>query len=55
MVTERKAMMTVEAVRVTAPVTALVSAGSVGMGLGVGVVGGGTMQELLSAFMTVPI
>jgi hypothetical protein len=52
---ERKMMMTVEAVLEMALVTALVTAGRVGMGRGVGVVGAGTRHELLSDFITVPI
>ena len=38
----------------TAPATALVAGSKVGIGLGVGVVGGGTIHELLSDFITVP-
>ena len=38
------------------PVVTVLTAGAmVGMGRGVGVVGGGTIQALLSAFITVPI
>ena len=51
----RKIMMRLEAPLLMPPVTALSSAAMVGGGLGVGVVGGGTIQLLLSAFITVPI
>ena len=54
-VMERKMMMRVEAPLLRPPVTLFTSAAMVGMGRGVGVVGGGTMQLLLSAFITVPI
>ena len=54
-VTERKAMMMVLAPLLRLPVTAFTAAGMVGTGRGVGVVGGGTIQLLLSAFITVPI
>ena len=47
-------IMRVEAPLEMADVAALVTVGSVGIGRGVGVVGGGTMHELLSAFMMVP-
>ena len=54
-VSARKTTITVEAVWLMALVTAFVTAGSVGTGRGVGVVGAGTRHELLSDFMTVPI
>lgn len=55
MVAVRKTMMMEHAPRVAAVATVFSSGGRVGIGLGVGVVGGGTIHELLSAFMTVPI
>ncbi len=50
----RKTMMTVEAVLVTTVATTFCAGGSVGFGLGVGVVGGGTMHADLSSFILVP-
>ena len=51
----RKTMMRLEAPLLMPPVMDLTWAAMVGTGLGVGVVGGGTIQLLLSAFITVPI
>ena len=51
----RKIMMRLEAPLLMPPVIDLTWASMVGTGLGVGVVGGGTIQLLLSAFITVPI
>lgn len=47
-------MMTVDAVLVTTVATTFCAGGRVGIGLGVGVVGGGAMQALLSSFIIVP-
>ena len=51
---DKNIIMRVEAPLEMADVAAFVTVGSVGIGRGVGVVGGGTMHELLSAFMMVP-
>merc|ERR1719234_2118990 len=51
----RNMMMRVDAVLVRAVIPDSILLSIVGIGRGVGVVGGGTMQELLSAFITIPI